>query len=163
MPGPNPIEFTTDDYMKLLGALPLMYQPGEKWMYHTGTDVLGLLIARASEQSFSEFLRKRIFAALRMRDTDFHGPAEKPDRFATSYVRDPATNKLSVHDESGASRWASRLHSRRAGAGSFRTPTTISPSAVCCPQRPYRRTRVLSPAAVALMTMDHLTGETYRV
>jgi hypothetical protein len=29
-------------------TLPLMHQPGEKWMYHTGSDVLGVLIARAS-------------------------------------------------------------------------------------------------------------------
>ena len=42
--------------MKRLGALPLMHQPGEKWMYHTGSDVLGVLIARASGQSFRDLL-----------------------------------------------------------------------------------------------------------
>ncbi len=59
MPGPNPFELRPD-YMKCLGALPLMDQPGEKWMYHTGSDVLGVLIARASGQDFSDFLRERI-------------------------------------------------------------------------------------------------------
>jgi CubicO group peptidase (beta-lactamase class C family) len=75
MPGPNPVELTPDDYLKRLGALPLMHQPGEKWMYHTDSDVLGVLIARASGQSLSDFLRERIFAPLGMKDTDFHVPA----------------------------------------------------------------------------------------
>ena len=37
-----------DEWMRRLGTLPLMYQPGERWMYNTGSDVLGVLIARAS-------------------------------------------------------------------------------------------------------------------
>ena len=57
MPGPNPVEQTSDDFMKRLGALPLMHQPGEKWMYHTGSDVLGVLIARASGRAFYKPLR----------------------------------------------------------------------------------------------------------
>jgi Beta-lactamase len=62
MPGPDPVEQTPDDYMRRLGALPLMHQPGEQWMYHTGSDVLGVLIAQASGQSFADFLRERVFA-----------------------------------------------------------------------------------------------------
>lgn len=50
-PGALPFDDTPDEYMKRLGALPLMHQPGEKWMYHTGSDVLGVLIARASGQT----------------------------------------------------------------------------------------------------------------
>jgi CubicO group peptidase (beta-lactamase class C family) len=129
MPGPNPFERRPDDYMKRFGALPLMHQPGEKWMYHTGSDVLGVLIARASGQDFSDFLRERIFVPLGMKDTDFHVPAEKRDRFATSYMRDPATNKLKVMTIRTRAAGASRPHSSQAAAGSFRPPTTISPSA----------------------------------
>src|SRR5262249_17055202 len=67
--GPVPFERTPDEYMKRLGAMPLMYQPGEKWMYHTGSEVLGVLVARASEQTFADFLRERIFEPLGMKDT----------------------------------------------------------------------------------------------
>jgi len=81
-----------------------MHQPGEKWMYHTGSDVLGVLITRASGQDFAAFLRERIFAPLGMKDTDFY-VAPKQDRLATSYLRDPATNELNVHDDPRASRW----------------------------------------------------------
>jgi hypothetical protein len=65
-----------------------------------------------------------------MKDTDFHVQDEKRDRFAASYVRDPATNKLTSMTIRARPAEASRLCSRRAVAGSFRPPTTISPSAV---------------------------------
>src|SRR5205823_3930076 len=45
-----------DEWLRRLGTLPLMHQPGEKWMYNTGADVLGVLIARASGQTFDQFL-----------------------------------------------------------------------------------------------------------
>jgi len=57
MPAPN-------EWMRRLGSLPLMHQPGEKWMYNTGSDVLGVLIARASGQTFETFLRERLFEPL---------------------------------------------------------------------------------------------------
>jgi CubicO group peptidase (beta-lactamase class C family) len=157
-PGPNPLELTPDDYMKRLGALPLMYQPGEKWLYHTGSDVLGVLITRAAGQAFSDFLRERIFAPLGMTDTDFHVPVEKRGRFATSYARDPATDKLMVHDDPRASRWATPPLFASGGGGLV---STADDYLVFCRMMlgkgRYGRARILSPASVALMTMDHLT------
>ena len=80
--------------MRGLGTLPLMYQPGERWMYHTGSDVLGVLIARASGQPLETFFRERIFEPLGMKDTGFSVPAAKLDRLATCYNFNPATGKL---------------------------------------------------------------------
>src|SRR5216684_5881691 len=65
--GPFQPTLTPDEFMKRLGALPLIYQPGERWLYHTGADVLGVLIARASGQSFEAFLQDRLFGPLGMR------------------------------------------------------------------------------------------------
>jgi CubicO group peptidase (beta-lactamase class C family) len=50
-----------DEWIRRLATLPLMHQPGERWMYNTGSCVLGVLIARASGQPFETFLRERIF------------------------------------------------------------------------------------------------------
>jgi CubicO group peptidase (beta-lactamase class C family) len=158
MPGPDPVEFTPDDYMKRLGALPLMHQPGEKWMYHTGSDVLGVLIARAAGQSFSDFLRERILAPLGMKDTDFHVPAEKRDRFATSYMRDPATKKLAVHDDPHASRWGKPPSFTSGGGGLVSTADDyLAFCRMMLGKGLHGCTRILSPASVALMTIDHLT------
>jgi CubicO group peptidase (beta-lactamase class C family) len=63
-PGPlNPSAPGPDEWMRLLGTLPLLHQPGERWMYNTGSDVLGVLIARASGQPLETFMRERVFEA----------------------------------------------------------------------------------------------------
>jgi CubicO group peptidase (beta-lactamase class C family) len=80
-----------------LGTLPLLAQPGERWMYNTGASVLGVLLARAAGQPFAEVLRTRIFEPLGMRDTGFW--AAQPGRLATSYRAGP--DGLAVWDEPG--------------------------------------------------------------
>jgi CubicO group peptidase (beta-lactamase class C family) len=46
-----------DEWIRGVATLPLMYQPGERWMYDVGLDVLGVLIARAAGQPLEAFLR----------------------------------------------------------------------------------------------------------
>jgi CubicO group peptidase (beta-lactamase class C family) len=157
-PGPDGVAHTPDSYMKSLGALPLMHQPGERWMYHTGSDILGVLIARASGESFAQFLRTRIFAPLGMKDTDFHVPAEKRDRLTASYRRDPAGNALIVHDDPRDSRWADQPAFASGGGGLVSTADDyLAFCRMMLAKGRHGRTRVLSRAAVELMTMDHLT------
>lgn len=72
--------------MKALSGIPLLYQPGEAWLYNTCSDILGVLIARVSGQPLPEFLAERIFAPLGMTDTGFAVPAASLDRF-TGYYR----------------------------------------------------------------------------
>jgi CubicO group peptidase (beta-lactamase class C family) len=157
-PGPDRVAHTPDSYMKSLGALPLMHQPGERWMYHTGSDILGVLITRASGESFAQFLRTRIFAPLSMKDTDFHVPAEKRDRLTTSYRRDPAGNALIVHDDPHDSRWAEQPAFASGGGGLVSTADDyLAFCRMMLAKGRHGRTRVLSRAAVELMTMDHLT------
>jgi CubicO group peptidase (beta-lactamase class C family) len=74
-----------DELIRRLGALPPMYQPGDRWQYNTGSDVLTVLVARAAGQPFDAFLRERVFEPLGMRDTAFHVPAEKVGRFTDSH------------------------------------------------------------------------------
>jgi len=61
----------TDEWLRNLGSLPLLAQPGERWMYHVSIDVLGVLVARVSGKSLGAFLRERIFDPLGMKDTGF--------------------------------------------------------------------------------------------
>ena len=88
-PNPNPPDVSADEFMKRLGSLPLAYQPGERWLYHTGSDVLGVLIARASGQSLAAFMQDHLFGPLGMRDTGFQVPADKVGRLASNYMTDP--------------------------------------------------------------------------
>jgi CubicO group peptidase (beta-lactamase class C family) len=59
-----------------------MHQPGERWIYDTGSDLLGVLIARACNQSFDAFLEDRVFQPLGMADTAFSVQPEKLHRFS---------------------------------------------------------------------------------
>jgi CubicO group peptidase (beta-lactamase class C family) len=54
----------TEEWLRKLGSLPLMAQPGERWLYHVSSDVLGVLIARVSEQSLGTFMRLTDFWTL---------------------------------------------------------------------------------------------------
>ncbi len=95
-----------DEWVRRFGTLPLMHQPGEKWMYNTGSDVLGVLIARASAQPLEVFFRERLFEPLGMKDSGFSVPTAKLDRLATSYWTDPGTGALDLHDEPESGQWS---------------------------------------------------------
>ncbi len=68
-----------------IGEQPLAFQPGEKWLYGTGADVIGAVIEVVTGKRFGEFLREELFEPLGMVDTDFYCPEEKQNRFAENY------------------------------------------------------------------------------
>src|SRR5262245_7796397 len=78
-PGPALPSVAADELMKRYGSLPLVHQPGERWLYNSGSDILGVLIARASGKTLGDFLRERIFEPLGMRDSGFSVPEAKLD------------------------------------------------------------------------------------
>ena len=65
---------------------PLMHQPGEKYTYSMGMDVLGCVIERAAGKTFDIFLEERIFGPIGMKDTSFFVPESKKDRFTSLYA-----------------------------------------------------------------------------
>jgi CubicO group peptidase (beta-lactamase class C family) len=97
MPAPGKLA-APDEWIRRFGELPLMHQPGERWMYNTSAIVLGILIGRATGARLDAVLRERLFGPLGMDDTDFHVPAAKLGRFTTSYLTDPERGPLSPYD-----------------------------------------------------------------
>src|SRR5258708_14982094 len=149
-----------DEWMPRLGSLPLIHQPGEQWMYNTGSDVLGVLIARASGQRLETFLRERIFEPLGMRDTGFSVPEFSLDRLATSYWTDPTSGKLTVYDEAVGSQWS---HPPAFPSGAGGLVSTIDDylafGQMMLSQGKHGNERILSRLSVELMTTDQLTPE----
>lgn len=76
------------DAMARLGALPLMFQPGEKWMYGLNIDLLGDLVEIWSGMTLEDFFAKRIFEPLSMKDTYFNVPQEKASRLVNFFIED---------------------------------------------------------------------------
>jgi CubicO group peptidase (beta-lactamase class C family) len=140
-----------DTWMARLGLLPLMAQPGERWMYNTGAQVLSVLLARAAGQSFGEVLRTRIFEPLGMADTAFW--TSVPRRLATAY-RSAPEGLIVIDPPEGA--WSRPPAFEDGAAGLVSTADDL-----------YAFARMftgggapaLAPESVAAMTVDQLTPE----
>jgi CubicO group peptidase (beta-lactamase class C family) len=110
---PNPdVQGDPDTWIASLGTLPLLAQPGERWLYNTGASVLGVLLARATGEPFADVLRTRVFEPLGMRDTGFW--TTHIERLATAYR--PAPEGLVVYDRPDGS-WSRPPAFADGGAG----------------------------------------------
>ena len=159
-PGPNLPSYGSDELMKRFGSLPLLHQPGEKWMYHSGSDILGVLITRVTGQTLETFFRERIFSPLGMKDTGFSVPEAKLDRLATCYQTDPATGGLVVFDEARGGRFARPPVFESGGAGLVSTVDDfLAFGRMILNKGKHGRERILSRPSVELMTTDHITPE----
>jgi CubicO group peptidase (beta-lactamase class C family) len=92
------------EWMRRLGTLPLMAQPGSTWMYNTGMHVTGVLLERAAGTGLEELLRQRLFEPLGMVDTGFSVPADQVHRLTTFYGPAP-DGQLQIIDPGDASSW----------------------------------------------------------
>jgi len=141
-----------DEWMKRLGALPLMAQPGERWLYNTGAQVLGVLCRRAAgAASYEDVLRSRILTPLGMRDTSFAAPDHA--RLATAYANTP--DGLTVWDPADG-RWSRRPAFEDGAAGLV---STVDDLLALARMLLDGGDPVLTPGAVAQMTRDQLTPE----
>ncbi|MFF0744919.1 serine hydrolase domain-containing protein [Streptomyces sp. NPDC004111] len=149
-----------DEWIRRLGTLPLMHQPGERWMYNVSDDVLGVLVARVTGRPFEAFLRERIFEPLGMKDTGFHVPADKIHRLPPLYAPDPRTGEFTVGDPAEGGH-----HSRPpafASAGGGLDSTVDDYHAyfrMLLNGGTHGTDRILSRQAVELMTTNRLTAE----
>jgi CubicO group peptidase (beta-lactamase class C family) len=146
--------------MKRLGSLPLIHQPGEGWLYHTGSDVLGVLIARVCNQPLEAFLRQRLFEPLGMHDTGFSVPAGKLDRLASAYMATPGKDGLTLFDDARASRWSNPRVFEAGGSGLVSTVDDfLAFYRLLLNKGRCANGRILSRPAVELMMSDQLTPQ----
>jgi len=147
---PNPdVQPDPGTWIANFGTLPLLAQPGERWMYSTGASVLGVLLARAAGQPFADVLRTRVFEPLGMRDTAFW--TAQPQRLATAYRAAP--DGLVAWDEPGGT-WSRPPAFGDGAAGLVSTADDLLAFA-----RMLLRggAPVLSAEAARAMTTDQLT------
>jgi CubicO group peptidase (beta-lactamase class C family) len=147
-PDPN-AQPDADTWIANLGTLPLIAQPGERWLYNTGASVLGVLLARATGLPFGEVLRTRLFEPLGMRDTAFW--TSETDRLATAYR--PTPDGLVVWDQPGGT-W-SRPPAFEDGAAGL--VSTVDDLYAFARMFTGGGARVLSPESIRAMTTDQLT------
>ncbi|MDX2973800.1 serine hydrolase domain-containing protein [Kribbella solani] len=155
VPMPEP-----DEWMRRLGTLPLMYQPGERWQYQMSNDVLGVLVARVTGRPYDEFLRERIFEPLGMKDTGFWVPAGDIHRLPPLYAPDPATGEFQVWDEAEGGRHSAPPAFPSGGGGLNSTADDYHAYfRMLLNHGMHDGKRILSRPAVELMTSNSLTAE----
>ncbi|MGH9136566.1 MAG: serine hydrolase domain-containing protein [Acidimicrobiales bacterium] len=144
-----------DEWMSRLSTLPLLYQPGARWLYNTGSDVLGVLVARASGQPLDVFLRERVFDPLGMVDTGFS--TSHVDRLGSCYLVHPETGERMVYDAPDG-QWAKPPAFPAGGAGLVSTLDDFHDFArmLLSGGRLPDGSRLLSRASVDAMTADQL-------
>jgi len=101
--GPLPASMPPDEWITALAGVPMLNQPGDVWLYNTGSDVLGVLVARVSGQALPDFLQERLFGPLGMVDTGFEVPAAAQDRLVDYYR--PSNGGLELVDDRDG-RWS---------------------------------------------------------
>ena len=150
---------SADHWIRRLGTLPLMYHPGDSWMYDTGLDVLGVLIARAAQQPLDVFLKERLFKPLGMTDTGFAVPHANLDRLATAYTIDARTSARIVYDPPDGA-WSHPPAFPSAASGLVSTVDDyLAFGRMMLNKGIHNRIRILSRASVEAMTTNHLTPQ----
>ncbi|WP_456843800.1 serine hydrolase domain-containing protein [Cellulomonas sp. P5_C6] len=135
-----------DEWMRIVGGVPLSAQPGTRWLYNTSAQVLGVLLARAAGRPLPELLAGRLLDPLGMRDTGFHVPAQDLARLDRHWTGD------AVYDVPDG-QWSRPPAFADAGAGLVSTVADLHTFATMLRGR---GSTVLSPQAVTAMTSAHV-------
>ena len=145
-------------FLDKLAQVPLLYQPGERWMYSISTDICGALVELISGKPFDQYLQEEIFGPLGMNDTSFFVAPDKIDRFCANYQRGP-DKKLKLIDDPATSQFTKDPAFKSGGGGL--TGTTADYMKFCEMLRRGGELdghRVIGPRTLAMMHMNHLAG-----
>jgi CubicO group peptidase (beta-lactamase class C family) len=143
------------EMVKRIAHLPLLYHPGEDWVYSHATDVVGRLVEVLSGMNLAEYLDSNIFNPLGMVDTAFYVPPEKIDRFATCYA-ETETAKMVVYDAAETSTY--REVSCYSGGGGLVSTLKdyLQFARLMRNYGEWEGVRLLGRKTVEMMTVNHL-------
>ena len=152
-------EWTLAKMVDELGRLPLLFEPGGRWLYSLSIDVLGRLVEVLSGQTLDAFFRERILGPLAMDDTGFATAPNAAGRLAT--LVGPAAGGGLTPVAAPCGRDFTRLEPMLSGGGGM--VGTILDYArfaqMLLDGGELQGTRLLAPRTVALMASNHLPPE----
>jgi len=144
-------------FIERMAELPLLYQPGTRWVYSVSVDIQGYLVEKLSGHSLPEFMADNLFRPLGMADTGFNVPEGKLDRLATVYSYDaaqglsPRPRDANVTEVPGLASGGSGLYSTARDYYRF--------AQMLAGRGEVDEIRILAPATVDLMRANHLSDK----
>lgn len=123
-PGPTAPECSPDEYLAQLGALPIAEQPGSRWRYHTGSDIVSVLVERVRGTTLDAVLAQHVFDPLGMTDTGFWARPEQLDRFGACRMTDE-NGDHAVWDAPDDGRWSAPPAFRSGATGLISTAADL--------------------------------------
>jgi len=149
-----------DEWIRLFGTLPLMYQPGERWLYNAGSLVLGVLVARAGGAPLGDVLRTRLFEPLGMADTGFSTTPADADRIPGFFMGDFAGGEPAPHPLSTPAEWTVPPVFPSGAGGLLSTVDDLLTFArLLLDHGTHDGQRILQPESVTAMTSNQLTPD----
>lgn len=146
-----------EEFVGKLSEIPLVYEPGSRWIYSVSSDVLGYLVEKVSGVAFDKFLKTRLFDPLGMKDTFFEVPPEKLHRFGTNHRWNDEVQRLEVMDRPEDSAYVKKVTLFMGGQGLVSTIDDYMRFSLMLVNRgKLGGARILSPKTIELMSMDHL-------
>lgn len=156
---PGAERLSPDAWMARIGELPLAYAPGTRWLYHTASDILGILMTRVTGKPLETILQERVLGPLGMVDTSFVVPPQKLNRLSVLYGPAPEGG-LAVLDHPQTTGWAEPPLFASGGAGLVSTADDYLRFArILLGKGALDGVRILSRKTVEAMTTDYLTPE----
>ena len=151
----------TMEYIKAIGKVPLVFQPGEKWMYGLSADILGGIIEIVSGKKYGQFLKEELFDPLDMKDTGFFVPKDKLNRFAKNYSWNEEKEELSVFNISHLGEYYGEdVAFESGGAGLVSTIDDYSHFAMMMVNKgEYNGKRILGRKTIEFMAQDRLASD----
>lgn len=151
----------TQEYIRSIAKVPLVNQPGTKWVYGLSADILGGIIEKVSKKKFGEFLKEEIFEPLEMKDTGFFIPKNKMNRFAKNYRLDENINTLVPFEKSHLGEYYGEdVAFESGGAGLVSTIDDYSHFAMMMINNgEYKGKKILGRRTIDFMVTDKLNKE----
>jgi CubicO group peptidase (beta-lactamase class C family) len=157
---PMNMQNTLTQMAERLGHVPLLHEPGQRWVYGPSVDVQAFLVERLSGKKFDDYLRERIFAPLRMRDTGFTVSDQGRSRLAAMYRIEDSGALVRVPDAEGQSLATRDWPMKPGGFGLVSTLDDYARFArMLLNEGELDGVRILRPETVRLMATDHLPAD----
>lgn len=141
-----------------LATIPLLYQPGTRWVYSISVDIQGYIVEKLSGESLPDFMRDRIFKPLGMQDTGFYVPPEKRKRFASLYQWNPSKGLVPGSAESLGVSYSKEEPAMPSGGGGLVSTAGdyLRFAEMLLDGGELDGVRILGPETVKMMTANHL-------